>query len=202
MHLRKSLARHAATIAAARVRFRKFVVGMWILSVTGAIAGIPFAGTQLVSQFDRSSVVAAPVGGIETSESAASALRFRTAVFHSRPTPTPTPTPEPEPEPEVETAVAAPAPAPPAPAGSITEIIYAAADEFGLDRGYLLSVAECESGLNPNAVNPAGYYGLFQFSQSTWAANGYGDILDPVAQSRTAARMISQGGAGHWPNCA
>lgn len=201
MPFRDMLARRSEFMSAARTRFRKLVVGMWILSVVGAIAGIPFAGTQLVRDFTEANV-APPLGGFETTESAASAFRFRAAVFESRPTPTPTPTPEPEPEPEVEVAAAAPAPPPPAPAGSITEVIYAAADEFGLARGYLLSVADCESGLNPNAVNPAGYYGLFQFSQSTWAANGYGDILDPVAQSRTAARMISQGGAGHWPNCA
>ncbi len=102
----------------------------------------------------------------------------------------------PEPEPEVA------APAPVAPAGSITEILYAAAAEFGLDGAYLVSVASCESGLNPNAVNPAGYHGLFQFSESTWAAYGYGSIYDPTAQARTAARMLASGGAGHWPNCA
>jgi hypothetical protein len=51
-------------------------------------------------------------------------------------------------------------------------------------------------------VNPAGYYGLFQFSTGTWAGNGYGSIYDPVAQARTAARMIAAGGASRWPNCA
>ena len=34
-------------------------------------------------------------------------------------------------------------------------------------------LAKCESGLNPNAYNPAGpYYGLYQFDQQTWKANG------------------------------
>jgi soluble lytic murein transglycosylase-like protein len=66
----------------------------------------------------------------------------------------------------------------------------------------LLSIAQCESGLNPSAVNPAGYHGLFQFATSTWASQGYGgDIYDPVAQSRTAARMISEGGQSAWANC-
>ena len=34
-------------------------------------------------------------------------------------------------------------------------------------------LAKCESGLNPNAYNPAGpYYGLYQFDQGTWTSNG------------------------------
>jgi hypothetical protein len=85
---------------------------------------------------------------------------------------------------------------------SITGIIYAAAAEFGLDGAYLLSVAECESTLNPRAYNAAGYHGLFQFDQTTWSAYGYGSIYDPVAQSRTAARLIAAGQGSRWPNCA
>lgn len=85
---------------------------------------------------------------------------------------------------------------------SITGIIYAAAAEFGLDGAYLLSVAHCESTLNPSAYNPAGYHGLFQFDQTTWSAYGYGSIYDPVAQSRTAARLIAAGQGSRWPNCA
>lgn len=87
-------------------------------------------------------------------------------------------------------------------AHSVTGVIYAAANEFGLDPSYLLSVAMCESGLNPTAYNPAGYHGLFQFDQTTWAAYGYGSIYDPVAQSRAAARLIAAGQSSRWPNCA
>jgi hypothetical protein len=84
---------------------------------------------------------------------------------------------------------------------TIPEIIYAAATEFGLNRRYLVSVAYCESDLDPLAVNPAGYYGLFQFDQPTWAAFGYGSIWNPIAQSRTAARMLAAGMYERWPNC-
>jgi soluble lytic murein transglycosylase-like protein len=85
---------------------------------------------------------------------------------------------------------------------SITETIYAAAAEFGLDGDYLLSVAACESNLDPGAVNEVGYYGLFQFDEPTWVAYGYGSIWDPIAQSRTAARLLAAGEADRWPNCA
>jgi soluble lytic murein transglycosylase-like protein len=87
-------------------------------------------------------------------------------------------------------------------AGSTTEIIYAAAAEFGLEGDYLLSVASCESDLDPGAANPVGYYGLFQFDWQTWAAYGYGSIWDPVAQARTAARLLAAGQSERWPHCA
>ena len=87
-------------------------------------------------------------------------------------------------------------------ATSTDAVIFAAANEFGLDPNYLLSVAVCESGLNPSAYNPAGYHGLFQFDQTTWAAYGYGSIYDPTAQARTAARLIAAGQSSRWPNCA
>jgi soluble lytic murein transglycosylase-like protein len=85
---------------------------------------------------------------------------------------------------------------------TVEEIIAAAASEFGIDAAYLLAVARCESDLDPNATSPAGYHGLFQFDLETWSAYGYGPIYDPVAQARTAARLLAAGEAERWPNCA
>ena len=187
-----------------KARFKRIAPWMWVGSILMMAMGVPGANVgadalQRLGGFDRSEL-----RGIETSESAAGLMKFRGGTFQSRPAATPEPTPPPTPTPEAVVAVApaAEVAAPPAPAGSITAIIYAAAAEYGLSGTYLLSVAACESGLNPSAVNPAGYYGLFQFSSGTWAANGYGSIYDPVAQARTAARMIAAGGASRWPNCA
>ncbi len=201
MRHRFDLAAPRRRAAAVAQRMRRLVIGFWIMCIVGAIAGIPFAetsvsmGTTLLSRLTDDTVI----GGVETSESAASMMRFRTASFKTRPTPEPTPTPEPEPEPEpqAEEQVAYVAPA-----GSVTAIIYAAAAEFGLDGAYLAAIAACESGLNPQAYNPAGYYGLFQFDQGTWAAYGYGSIYDATAQARTAARLIAAGQASRWPSCA
>ena len=97
-----------------------------------------------------------------------------------------------------------PLPSPsPLPSGeTISNVIYAAAAEFGVSGDYLLSVAQCESGLNPGAYNPAGYHGLFQFNFETWGAYGYGSIYDPVAQARTAAELLAAGQTSRWPNCA
>jgi soluble lytic murein transglycosylase-like protein len=86
--------------------------------------------------------------------------------------------------------------------GSLTEIIYAAAAEYDIEGAYLLSIAECESGLDPKAYNSAGYHGLFQYDEGTWAAYGTGDIWDPAAQARTTAKLIAAGQSSRWPNCA
>ena len=162
----------------------------------------------------------AVAGGVETSEFAHNLMSFRASVIDSRSDPESEPDPEPEPaeEPEVEApeTVVATAPSEPvvqaAPKATpepetyttaqIKAIISAAAEEFGLSPSYLLSVAECESGFNPRAVSAAGnYHGLFQFDYQTWNAYGYGDIYNPTAQSRTAARLIAAGQEERWPNC-
>ena len=181
-------ARRAAT---RRRRMRHIVLALWLTCVLGAVAGIPFANVGAALTGDLIARIEPAVGGIETSESAVGIMRFRTASFKTRPTPSPSPS---------ETEEAEPAYVPPT--GSIAEIIYAAGAEFGIDGGYLLAIASCESGLNVYAHNPAGYYGLFQFDQGTWAAYGYGSIYDAAAQVRTAARLIAAGQASRWPSCA
>ncbi|MDQ3645430.1 MAG: transglycosylase family protein [Actinomycetota bacterium] len=183
-----------------RVKFR-----LWVVSVIAMLLGVPGAqfGFDLVAklgaQESGSGSQVRLSRGIETTETTASLLRFRRGMVRARTEPTPLPEAPPA------TPIAAPTPTPAvaaAPAGSVTEIIYSAAAEFGLSGSYLLSVASCESGLNPQAYNPAGYHGLFQFDQTTWAAYGYGSIFDPVAQSRTAAELLAAGHASRWPNCA
>ncbi|GAC1339498.1 MAG: hypothetical protein NVSMB29_06920 [Candidatus Dormibacteria bacterium] len=139
------------------------------------------------------------------------------------PTPaaTPAPTPEPTPEPTAAPTQAPtprqvvpkpPAPAPQqvqpvvvqqpaAPAGSIEGIIRDAAGRHGVSGDWMMKIARCESGLNPRAVNPGGYYGLFQFSPRTFQAHGGTDIWDPYQQSEITATMLSQGQARQW-SCA
>lgn len=67
------------------------------------------------------------------------------------------------------------------------------------------ALAECESGGNPNAVNSAGpYYGLYQFSASTWhSVGGEGVPTDASAteQTRLAQELYQRSGDGQWPVC-
>ncbi len=105
---------------------------------------------------------------------------------------------------------AATAPSDPAPSvpptdgggsGDITQIIFAAADRYGQPREDMLRVAQCESNLDPNAVNgPGGSYGLFQFLPGTWATTPYAsyDIFDPWASANAAGWMWSVGRRGEW----
>jgi hypothetical protein len=182
-------ARGARRKARLKRRLKRMAVATWAITVLGALAGLPFADAGLgLPLMDRIARLE-PQGGIETTESATSMLRFRTTMFKTRPTPEPTRT-------EQEEQVAPPPPT------TIGGIIYSAAAEFGVDGAYLYSVAVCESGLSTGAYNAAGYYGLFQFDEATWAAYGYGSIYDPTAQARTAARLIAAGQTERWPNCA
>ncbi len=95
-------------------------------------------------------------------------------------------------------------PARPVPAAwteaEVVELIVAAADRFGQPREDLLRVARCESGLDPNAVNPTGSYGVFQFVATTWASTPYGaySVFDPWASANAAAWMWSVGRRGAW----
>lgn len=170
-------------------------------AVIVAVVLMPSGGTALAAwpeSASAGSMLGAPAHrGLEGSESASAMMRFRRRVFDLRPAPA-----RPQPRPVETEGGAAQAAAAPAPSGSVTEIIYAAAAEYGLDGAYLVSVAECESGLDPGAVNAAGYYGLFQFDDQTWAAYGSGSIFDPAAQARAAAMLIAGGQASRWPNCA
>lgn len=203
---------HFGAAGRKKARNSRFKARIGLVGLMAALVGLPGAnaGWDLIAgalSNDPPTLAAADLGGVTTSESAEGMLRFRGNLFKNRPTPSPSPTETEEAQPEqsetesaVETeSVAEPAAAPP---GSVTEILHAAAAEFGLDPGYLVAVATCESGLNPSAVNPAGYHGLFQFDHPTWGAYGYGSIYDATAQARTAARMLAAGMASRWPNCA
>lgn len=66
------------------------------------------------------------------------------------------------------------------------------------------ALARCESGGNPRAVNPAGYYGLYQFSLATWQGVGGSGRPDAAPSSEQTARaqaLYRRGGAGQWPTC-
>jgi uncharacterized protein YraI len=82
----------------------------------------------------------------------------------------------------------------------IIQIVYDAADRYGQPREDMLRVARCESVLDPNAVNPAGSYGLFQFVPSTWASTPYAgeDIFDAYASANAAGWMWSVGRRNEW----
>ncbi len=67
------------------------------------------------------------------------------------------------------------------------------------------ALANCESGGNPHAVDPSGtYYGLYQFSVSTWDSLGGSGLPSnaSAAEQTTRAELLYQrSGAGQWPVC-
>jgi uncharacterized protein YabE (DUF348 family) len=67
------------------------------------------------------------------------------------------------------------------------------------------ALAECESHGDPRAVSPAGpYYGMYQFSASTWrSVGGHGKPTDASAAEQTyrAQLLYKRDGAHQWPVC-
>ncbi len=66
------------------------------------------------------------------------------------------------------------------------------------------ALARCESGGNPRAYNPAGYYGLYQFSRSTWrSVGGSGSPSRASAGEQTmrAQTLFRRAGSSPWPQC-
>jgi hypothetical protein len=70
--------------------------------------------------------------------------------------------------------------------------------------GVWLQLRECESSDNYRADTGNGYYGAYQFSQSTWNGLGYPgrpDLEPASMQDQAAQRLQAQGGWGQWPAC-
>lgn len=88
----------------------------------------------------------------------------------------------------------------PAPARPATVAAVPTAD--GLNWAAL---ARCESGGNPAAVSANGlYYGLYQFSLSTWGSVGGSGLpsqASPADQTARAQALYARSGAGQWPVC-
>ena len=97
--------------------------------------------------------------------------------------------------------VAAPKPAPAAAASGTAPAASSAAS------GSLnwAALAQCESGGRVNAVSSNGmYYGLYQFSVSTWQAMGGSGLPSQASADEQTARaqaLYDRSGAGQWPVC-
>jgi hypothetical protein len=66
------------------------------------------------------------------------------------------------------------------------------------------ALARCESGGNPRAVNPAGYYGLYQFTTSTWRSVGGSGLPTRASSGEQTLRaqiLFRRSGSGPWPVC-
>ena len=174
-----------------------------MLGAAALIAG-PILGVLLTSQ-PAPAAVAAASAHVQGASAQQVSRPLHANMYELRPraplpSPTPVPTPTPTPKPVLKAAPAVVIP--PAVSGDIVGIIRAAAARYGVSGDWMVSIAECESGLRPNAYNPRGpYIGLFQFLPSTFTANGGSNIWDPTDQANVAAKMLANGQAHQW-SCA
>jgi soluble lytic murein transglycosylase-like protein len=77
-------------------------------------------------------------------------------------------------------------------------------ESLGVSQSILDAIAACESGGDPTAVNPAGYYGKYQFDLGTWASVGGSGSPAEAPESEQdyrAALLYSRAGSSPWPVC-
>lgn len=95
-----------------------------------------------------------------------------------------------------------PAYSPALPTGAIPSIIRSAFSRLGGSAvNWALKVAFCESGYNPNAVNPySGTEGLFQFMPSTWRGTPWGSDspFNATDNALAAAWLYQRDGSSPW----
>jgi Transglycosylase-like domain len=69
---------------------------------------------------------------------------------------------------------------------------------------HLQAIAACESGGNYSTNTGNGFYGAYQFTQSTWeSVGGTGNpaAASPAEQDKRAAMLYAQQGSSPWPVC-
>jgi Transglycosylase SLT domain len=91
--------------------------------------------------------------------------------------------------------------------GRVEKAIYDSALTFGIPYGTLLSIARCESGLNPRADNGT-HFGLYQFAPATFQRAAHGLRKDTGVEAKTywksldasyaAGYMFVTGQASSW----
>ena len=100
-----------------------------------------------------------------------------------------------------------PVPAPTAPT-DLESLFQQHAATHGVNPSIMKKIAQCESGMRPEAANGP-YGGMFQFNSSTWVSNRKAMGKDPNPSLRynaaeaieTAAFKMGRDGYGAWPSC-
>lgn len=76
--------------------------------------------------------------------------------------------------------------------GSVSQLIANAAARYGVPSQIAMEVAVQESGLNPNAVSPAGAQGVMQLMPATAAQLGVSDPFNPQQNVNGGVQYLSQ----------
>jgi hypothetical protein len=74
----------------------------------------------------------------------------------------------------------------------------------GTSGGVWAALRQCESGGNYQENTGNGFYGAYQFTESTWTGLGYPgrpDLEPPAMQDQGAQRLQARSGWGQWPAC-
>lgn len=178
---------------------------MQLQIVAAFVFGCVLAGASIAANASRNAHVVSPLPDSanasvlgEVSMSTPTTLPTATPIPTLAPTrkPTPRPTRKPNPTPIIVTS------------SELDGLFTKYSQEYSVDKELLKRIANCESGMNPNATN-RNYVGLFQFSEGIWTSTRTlmgqnADInlrFNAEESIRTAAFMVSQNHLAIWPNC-
>lgn len=84
---------------------------------------------------------------------------------------------------------------------------WKAKQQAGGAGGILAAIRACESGNDYTKNTGNGFWGAYQFTLGTWAANGgtgRPDLASPAEQDRVAANLLAKVGVhtpASWPHC-
>lgn len=113
------------------------------------------------------------------------------------PAPPPTAAPAPPPPPAPTAPMPPPTTASPPPAPPAAPATSSLANDFA-------ELRQCESGDNYQIDTGNGFYGAYQFAESTWLSLGYTGFPNqapPAVQDQAAERLQAEDGWAPWPAC-
>lgn len=91
------------------------------------------------------------------------------------------------------------------PASTSSSSASAGASSSAAAGGAWAALAQCESGGNPSTNTGNGFYGMYQFTLSTWqglGGSGLPSQASAAEQTALAQKLQARSGWGQWPACA
>ena len=88
---------------------------------------------------------------------------------------------------------------------SASSSVSAGASSSAAAGGVWAALAQCESGGNPSTNTGNGFYGMYQFTLSTWqglGGSGLPSQASAAEQTALAQKLQARSGWGQWPACA
>lgn len=186
---------HVPLVARLAALAAVFALPLLTMQLHGGNDGVNRA---LAAQPEPSALDAAVAAKVMQRQDALSDGRLPPPAPTAAPTPAPTPEPTPAPTPPPTPVPTPPPPPPPPPVVMPKNVIEELVCSYSWNCYEALNVMWCESGGRPDAVNAAGYYGLFQLSSTHGGAEFWDNWMKPEYNIAIAHGLWSARGWRPW----